>query len=146
MEDIEIKTDGDPQKSHKKGWLKSFIEPLREKYKKLEPVVCPYVNDLVHFNSSGFNHLIWKSEMGMRSGSVIRDRFLALDVVSEILSKSGTLQEYENENKEFLCFIAIIDGNKYKVVITKTGDGKYKFVSVIPKWKTGKRDELLVAK
>jgi hypothetical protein len=34
-----------------KGWMKSFIEPLREKYQQLETVKCPYINDLVHFNS-----------------------------------------------------------------------------------------------
>jgi hypothetical protein len=123
--------------------FKNFIEPLREKYKKLEPIFCPYINDTVYFNAAGFNHLIWKSSMGMRSQSVIQERFLALDVVIEILSKSGTLQEYEYFDKEFLCFIAIVNNKKYKVVITKSGDTKYKFVSVIPKWKTGKRDELL---
>ena len=120
--------------------MKNIIELLREKYKKLEPVFCPYINQEVFFTSKGFNHLIWKSGMGLRSKSVIRERFHALDVVYEIIQNSGTLQEYEDEGKEFLCFIAIINDKKYKVVITKSGDGAYKFMSVIPKWKTGKRD------
>ncbi len=42
----------------------------------------------------------------------------------------------------FVHFIAIIDGNKYKVVIVKYNIDRYKFVSVIPKWKTGKRDDI----
>jgi hypothetical protein len=61
----------------------------------------------------------------------------------DIISKSGTLQEYENVGQEFLCFVAIVNGKKYKVVITKGGDGKYKFVSVIPNWKKSRRDILL---
>jgi hypothetical protein len=79
----------------------------------------------------------------MRTRTVINDRFAALDFVKDILSKSGTLQEYENDHHEYWAFIAIIGGNKYKVVVTKTGSGEYKFVSVIPKWKTGKRDNFL---
>lgn len=125
--------------------MNSFIEPLREQYKKLIPVFCPYINQSVVFTSSGFKHLIWKGEHGMRLKSVIYDRFEALTYVAEIISKSGTLQEYEkiDLHKEYLCFIAIINQNKYKVVITKTSDNNYKFVSVIPKWKTGKRDDFV---
>ena len=123
--------------------MKSFIEPLREKYNKLEPVYCPYLDREVVFTSKGFNHLIWKSEFGLRSRSVIKQRFKALDVVTEILSMSGTLQEYEDNGKEFLCFIAIVRNRKYKVVVTSSRDGTCRFVSVIPKWKTGKRDQYL---
>jgi hypothetical protein len=115
--------------------MTDFIKLLREKYKRLEPVFCPYTGQLVYFNSKGLKHLIWKSELGIRNQGDIFRRFQALDIVHEILSKSGTLQEYEKEPQEFLCFVAIIKNKKYKVVITRGGDGMFKFVSVIPNWK-----------
>ncbi len=120
--------------------MHGFIEPLREKYKKLESVFCPYLEQEVSFRSRGFKHLIWKLEKGMRSKKIIKQRFEALDFVSEIIQKSGTLQEYENTEKEFFCFIAIVQERKYKVVVMKLGDGSYTFLSIIPGWITGKRD------
>ncbi len=123
--------------------MKSFIELLREKYRKLEPVHCPYLGQEVFFTLKGFKHLLWKSD-GRRDARTIRKRFEIIDVVPEILANSGTLQEYENSGKEFFCFVAIIKDKKYKVVITKSNDGTYKFVSVIPNWKVGKRDTQLL--
>ncbi len=120
--------------------LTKFIDKKKKVYKDFKKVFCPFINGDVEFTSSGFNHLIWKTGMDMRSSEVIIERLSALEDAVHIISKSATLQEYENNGKEFLCFIAIINTRKYKVIITKTGDNRYKFVSVIPKWKTGKRD------
>ena len=119
--------------------MRNFIEPLREKYNKLESVFCPYLDRDVFFTLRGFKHLLWHSA-GPRNMSEVRKRFEILELVPKILSMSGTLQEYENNGKEFFCFIAIIQTKKYKVVVTRSGDDSYKFVSVIPNWKTGKRD------
>ena len=77
----------------------------------------------------------------MRSIGSIIDRCNSLGMSIEIIAKTHTLQEYEKiETGEYLCFIAIIKDKKYKVVILKKNAGGYKFISVIPKWKTGKRD------
>ena len=121
--------------------MNDFITKQKQKYKELEKVFCPYINTEVLFTSSGFKHLIWKSNQTVRTIEVIQERMEALNVVVKIISKSGTLQEYEKlDNREFYCFISIIEGKKYKVVIAKYNTNKYKFISVIPKWKTGKRD------
>lgn len=61
----------------------------------------------------------------------------------EILSKSGTIQEYENKGAEFLCFVAIIKNKKYKVVVMKSESGSYRFLSVIPNIRIGIRDNYL---
>jgi len=122
--------------------MRNFIKSFYEKYKQFEPVLCPYVNEKVHFTKTGFKHLLWKSG-APRSSYVIRERLEIVHIAPEILSKSGTLQEYEDEGKEFLCFIAIVQEKKYKVVITKSGEGVYRFVSIIPNIKTGKRDNYL---
>jgi hypothetical protein len=122
--------------------MQNFIKSFYKKYKQFEPVLCPYINEKVHFTRRGFDHLLWKSGRP-RSGCVIRERLEVVHIAPEILSKSGTLQEYEDEGKEFLCFIAIVKEKKYKVVITKSGEGVYRFVSIIPNIKTGKRDNYL---
>lgn len=120
--------------------IKRFIYKHKVVYKNIEKVYCPYIDDFVYFTSSGFKHLLWKHGRGMRTVSEIIRRLCSINSAILIISKSGTLQEYELSNTEFFCFIAIINSVKYKVVISKTRESKYKFVSVIPKWKTGKRD------
>ena len=122
--------------------MEDFINLKRVYYKSLEKVFCPYVDSDVLLTSSGFKHLIWKSNQITRRKKDIEDRMEALGKLVTILSKSGTLQEFEqSEDRDFYCFIAIVDKKKYKVVITKYNVNRYKFVSIIPKWKTGKRDE-----
>ncbi len=121
--------------------MEDFINLKRIYYKSLEKVFCPYVESDVLLTSSGFKHLIWKSNQVPRRSEDIMERMEALDKLATILSKSGTLQEFEqSDDRVFYCFIAIVEKKKYKVVITKYNINKYKFVSIIPKWKTGKRD------
>ena len=121
---------------------KEYINLARVEYKEKRKVFCPYIGAEVESTSSGFKHLLWKSNQVPRSSIVVKERLESLKYASEILLKSGTLQEYEKvKDREFYCFIAIYDENKYKVVVAKYNKDKYKFVSIIPKWKTGKRDK-----
>ena len=121
--------------------MQDYIKEARTNYKNLGKVFCPYLESEINFTSSGFKHLLWKSNQKPRTESVIRERVDSLSFVSEILAKSGILQEYEKkEDRDFYCFIAIHLNKKYKVVIAKYNNDKFKFVSVMPKWKTGKRD------
>jgi hypothetical protein len=119
--------------------LKNLINTYKVKYKALPKTFCPYLKQEVEFTMSGFRHLIWKKGSIFRERSDINERFKALDYLPEIISKSGTLQEYEKLDDEYFCFIAIIHDIKYKVIILKTHDNRYKFVSIFPRWKTGKR-------
>ena len=123
--------------------MSGIIESLKEKYKKLGPVFCPYLNEKVYFTPKGLKHLIWKSELGMRSYQVIYKRYKALDVVTEIISRSGMVQEYENNGIEFFCSIAIIKNIKYEVVVMSSGNRSYKFLSIIPNIKIAMRDYYL---
>lgn len=122
--------------------MRGEIKIFYEQYKQFGSVFCPYLNDIVYFTKSGFDHLLWKSGVP-RSKQVIDARLNVLHIAPEIISKSGTLQEYENSDKEFLCFIAIIHKKKYKVVVTKSSTGIYRFVSIIPNIKTSSRDNYL---
>lgn len=102
---------------------------------------CPYLGQNVHFTNRGFSHLIYKKR-DMRPYTEIESRLNCIRLVPRILSKSGTLQEYENKDVHYFGFIAIINSKKYKVVILKDNTGEYRFVSIIPKWRTGIRDKI----
>ncbi len=91
---------------------------------------------------SGFKHLIWKKNTGKRKHYDTIERFRSLTHINSILSKSGTLQEYEKRDLEYFGFIAIIENKKYKVIVGKDINNTYKFISIIPAWKTGKRDNV----
>ena len=123
--------------------MEKIIQEAKDEYKKYLSIFCPYISQEISFTSSGFKHMLWKSNGTPRSSGIIKERLAALKFVKDILSKSGTLQEYEKlGNRDFFAFIAIVEDKKYKVVVTKYNTDKYKFVSVIPKWKTGIRDDV----
>ena len=123
-----------------------YIEKAKVKYKELEEIYCPYLKSKVRCSSKGFNHLIYKSDRTRRLEVDIKARLKSLSKLKEIIECSGTLQEKEvRENGQiYFAFIAIIDDKKYKVVISDTDKGEYMFRSIIPKWKTGKRDNISV--
>lgn len=120
--------------------IQKIIENAKTEYKNIGKVFCPYLNQEVWFTMKGFRHLI-SNNRKQRHDDVILDRLSAIKYIPDIVSKSGTLQEYENINTEYFGFIAIIDSKKYKVILLKNEAGRYMFISVIPKYKTGIRDE-----
>ncbi len=117
-----------------KNWLKF--------YKNIEKAFCPYLNSEVWLTYSGFNHLIYKSDRTRRTEYEIKARMQALTILADIIKSSGTVQEMEQKDNGqiFYAFIAILKKRKYKVVVANTKDGRFIFKSVIPRWKTGKRD------
>ncbi len=125
-----------------------IIDEARVRYHSFEEVYCPYIRESIHFTSKGFNHLIYKTDRTRRTEAEIKARLDSLKYIKEIISKSGTLQEREvtDNGRVFYAFIAILDDKKYKVVVSNTKEGKYVFVSIIPRWKTSRRDEKLKTK
>lgn len=83
-------------------------------------------------------------------------RFKLLSLAKKLIGLSTTYQEFEESSKEILIkrykkkikemrlvkywgIIAIIDGQKIKVILRKIGDnGSLHFWSVIPAWTTNK--------
>lgn len=127
--------------------MENIIEKHRQKYKNFGKSFCPYLNKDVEFTMAGFKHLIWKTDQSMRTHTEIKQRLDSLEVVKEIIEKSGTLQEIEKlEDKTFYAFIGIISDKKYKVVVSTAKENRLIFNSVIPKWITSKRDKLLYKK
>ncbi len=121
--------------------IREIIEKAKSEYKNIGKVFCPYLNQHIIFTERGFSHLIYK-DRDMRPYHEIINRLNSLKFVPKILSKSGTLQEYEKRDVQYFGFIAIISSKKYKVVILKDITNEYRFVSVIPKHRTGTRDDI----
>lgn len=122
-----------------------YIKKSQAFYKTLINTFCPYLKSNVEFTAKGFNHLVYKSDRTRRNESEVYTRMCALPLVAEIISSSGTLQEIEKleSGQVYYAFIAIINDKKYKVIVSSTHDDRYLFRSVIPRWKTGKRDKKL---
>ena len=81
------------------------FERVRKKaekmYENIGTVKCPYFNDDIHFNTKGFQHLLFKSWNKTRTRKEQYIRLRLLPLVQEIISKSHTLQEYD-ERKLFI--------------------------------------------
>lgn len=119
--------------------INEIIKKAKSEHKTIEKVFCPYLGQNVWFTMKGFRHLIGSRRVGKRDRLEIIERMYAVKYLAEILSKSGTLQEYENIDTEYFGFIAIINNKKYKVIVLV--DNKYyKFISVMPKYKTRAAD------
>lgn len=128
-------------------------------YESLGRVKCPYLEDEVHFNSEGFEHLLSKSWNRGRLKVEQYTRCRLLPKVVEIIKKSHTIQEYDErkmfvrqkinsrwENRckivRYFVFVALlIEHNvKFKIIIKQIEGGQPFFWSVYPSWKI-KKDE-----
>ena len=128
-----------------------------EEYAKIGAVRCPYLQDEVHFNRIGFEHLLFKEWNKTRSEVEQYNRLKLLRLAPLILSKSHTLQEFD-ERKIFVrqkinvqksnarwesrlmsvcyyVFVAIIDNVRVKVIVKEIEGGSKFFYSLYPSWK-----------
>lgn len=121
-------------------------------YGMIGQIRCPALkNDIVHFNSVGFNHLVYKKANCERSKIDQITKFKLLAKAKIIIEISTTHQEYDESLKEitkkkykkkiketamiyYWGFVAIINGYRIKVVVRQVGNGKKHFYSVIPAW------------
>lgn len=129
-------------------------------YNSLNSIYSPVFKEKVIFSTNGFNHIIYKKSHSEREKSSQSLRFELLPLASKLIEITTTYQEYEEFFREFIIkkhkkrikenklvkywgLIAIIDGQKIKVIIKKVGDnGLLHFWSIIPNWSTSKyRDE-----
>jgi hypothetical protein len=118
--------------------MKEFITKAKNEYMEIGKVFCPYLNTEIQLTAKGFNHLIHKGRYKRKHNEILK-RLESIKLISLIIVKSGTLQEYENINTEYFGFIAIVDSKKYKVIVLKNNEGIYKFISIIPKYRPGVR-------
>jgi hypothetical protein len=123
-------------------------------YQSIDPVKCPYFNgDCVHFNSEGFEHIVFKEWNKTRSRVEQYTRFRLLPLAVSITKKSGTLQEYDERNLfvrrqsrgkwnkilkpvRYYVFTAIVKDLRVKVIVKEIEGGQKCFHSIYPSWNT----------
>jgi hypothetical protein len=121
-------------------------------YKLIGKVKCPYLNDFVHFNSEGFEHLLFKKWNVTRPREDQYMRLKLIPLAVKALTLSHTLQEYkeaqvfvrrksnsvwkqEMKAVKYYAFIAILNNALIKVIVRQVDGGQRNFYSLIPKWR-----------
>ena len=123
-------------------------------YQSVEPVWCPYFKTKVHFNSEGFEHLLFKSWNRTRKQVEQYIRLRLLPIAVKIIEKSHTLQEYDERQMfvrqkinsrweqraklvRYYVFIAIDTAKnvRLKVVVKEIEGGEKFFWSLYPSWR-----------
>ena len=126
------------------------------RYKCIGSLYCPYLDDNVHFNAEGFEHLLFKNRHRPRRTAEQFTRLRLLPLAEETIKKSHTLQEYDRQvaivrlqsagrwNKSpkwvhYYVFIALVRPRiRIKVVVREIEGGKKQFYSLFPSWKVEK--------
>lgn len=130
---------------------------MKEYYRRIGAVRCPYLKTNVHFNSEGFGHLLSRSWNRGRSTAEQYIRLRLIPKVVEIIRIANTLQEYDQremfvrqqinsrwENREkvvhYYVFIALLieHGLRFKIIIKQIEGGEPFFWSVYPSWRVEK--------
>jgi hypothetical protein len=106
-------------------------------YLSIGPIWCPALDEYVHFNHKGFQHLMSKRGSLRPEGEQMR-RFNLLRYVSPILGDPGALlmchQKKQGRVKVNLwVFSKILDNVSIKVVIRQIGKGNKHFLSIYGK-------------
>ncbi len=117
-------------------------------YKSIVSIFCPVLNDTVYFTSEGFNHLLYDTNRKPRN---IDEQFMKLQCLSyvpDVLEKSTILADtrtYEFEVKgkkkigvHYAISHEVKKGKEIRVIVSRIGKGKYKFLSVMPHNKKSK--------
>ena len=131
-------------------------EDANSYYFKIGKKFCPALNEYIHFNAEGFNHIVFKNSHSERERTSQILRFKLLHLAVKLTELTTTCQEFEETLKEFEIkkykkkirevrpvkywgIIAIIDDRKIKVVFRKRGEnGQLHFWSIVPAWVTNK--------
>ena len=109
----------------------------RSVYKKIGEVVCPILdNEKIHFNATGFGHLIRK--LKIRSRNEQKRRFRLIPFAKRLLLESTTIEDYrENKKKGKIvkewALINTFGIVTIKLIIRQVGNGNKHFYSIMQK-------------
>ncbi len=137
--------------------FKKVREEAEKFYESIDKVYCPYLKADVHFNSEGFEHLLF---MSWNRGRPISEKYIRLRLLpkaAEIIKKSHTLQEYSERKMlvrqkinsrwekrmrlvKYYAFVALIPdkGIRFKIICKQIESGEPFFWSVYPSWRKKK--------
>ncbi len=127
------------------------LEKAEKEYKEIGQVRCPYLEDIVHFNSEGFQHILYKKGTIKRNEQDQYVRLCLLPLAKKVISRSHTLQQYYQERRfervqsnskwnhemklvKYYAFMAIINNALIKVIVKEIEGRNKNFYSIIPKW------------
>jgi hypothetical protein len=122
--------------------INDFIDKYRELYKKNRPLLSPALKQEIHFNSEGFNHLLFKGGK-KRTDKAIINRLplvpLAIPVIKnckktlEIRSRKETIKGKDVSVKYYSLEANVgKSSTRVRVVIRKIGkNGNYNFFSIM---------------
>ena len=116
--------------------LKQLLKEAESFYRSLGQISCPYFNGPIVFTSVGFHHLQFSAGRERNVNEQILKLRLLKTYISEILRRSGTVQEYRKlHGISYWGFTALVGNGKLervKVIIRQKGNGKVHFWSVMP--------------
>jgi hypothetical protein len=112
-------------------------EQAKEFYKSIGEAWCPPLKSWVKFDSSGFKHIIQKTNIP-RSKAEQRRRFALLPDAVSILKDKNILPKHIIKNTNPIpihlwVFIKIKDDMRITVVVRQSGNSAYHFLSVYEK-------------
>jgi len=127
-------------------------QKAEEDYKQIGTVLCPFLHDDVHFNSEGFEHLLFKAFGVTRSREEQYMRLKLVPLAVRVLKQSHTMQEYSEERRfervrsngvwqkalklvKYYGFVAIINNALIKVIVKEVEGRNKHFYSIIPRWR-----------
>ena len=115
--------------------IHDFKRQQRTLYNKIRFVYSPALKDKVYFTSEGFNHLIYKHSRYPRNVKEQVLKLRCLLYVPEVIKKCKLVTKTRRKSKDRVFYELphkVHGGRTIRVVILKTGNGKYKFLSVMP--------------
>jgi hypothetical protein len=74
--------------------FEKVISEGEDTYRKLKDVLCPYFNEIIHFNAQGLQHLKFKRHEVARAPNDQIKRFQLIQLAPYILKITRTLQGY----------------------------------------------------
>jgi|GEM_PF-1111341 len=118
-------------------------------YKKIGSIYCSILNDNVYFTSEGFNHLLYESYGRPRNVNERYMKLKCLPYAPQVIKKCTSISEVrkvkrriKNKLKNATHYELIHEvhpGKKIRVIVEKIGNGKYRFMSVMPHDKKSKK-------
>ena len=129
-----------------------------DEYQKIGRVYCPYLDEHVHFNSEGFEHLLFKEWNKTRTRLEQYTRLRLLRLAPQVISKSHTMQEFDERHMlvrqkinsrwesrakvvRYYVFVAIINNARIKVIVKEIEGGAAFFYSLYPSWRVEKNED-----
>jgi hypothetical protein len=158
-DDVMDSTTYDILASMQRGRIEDFegiIASGEALYRTFTSIRCPYFSDDVHFNTYGWEHLMFKQRGKARARQDKMMRLRLLHLVPEVLKLSRTVQgvwetrQFERvrmhsrtdtilKTVTYYEFIAVLHQVRIKVIVKQVDSGQKYFWSIIPLWRATKQ-------